>query len=104
MTNTKRVYANLSPWNRYVEFLLVQKIDGERYIAKPVEMKQVSGENVEDPTFRLGMDEAQELIDQLWNCGLRPSEGSGSAGSLAATQKHLEDMRKIAFDFIGRTA
>lgn len=40
-------------------------------------------------------------MDQLWNCGLRPTEGSGSAGSLAATQRHLEDMRKIAFNTLG---
>lgn len=41
--------------------------------------------------------EAQILIDDLWNAGLRPTEGSGSAGSLAATQRHLEDMRTITF-------
>ena len=40
---------------------------------------------------------AQILMDDLWNAGLRPTEGSGSAGSLAATQKHLQDMRTIAF-------
>jgi len=36
-------------------------------------------------------------MDELWQCGLRPSEGSGSAGSLAATERHLADMRKLAF-------
>lgn len=41
---------------------------------------------------------AQFLMDRLWECGLRPTEGSGSAGSLAATQKHLEDMRALVFD------
>lgn len=55
-----------------------------------------------EPTLRLRMDEAQQLMDSLWNCGLRPTEGSGSAGSLAATQKHLEDMRKLTFDLVGR--
>lgn len=53
-----------------------------------------------DPTFSLTKDQAQQFIDALWSAGLRPSEGSGSAGSLAATQRHLEDMRKIAFSFI----
>jgi hypothetical protein len=28
--------------------------------------------------------QAQQLMDELWRCGLRPSEGTGSAGSLAA--------------------
>ena len=41
------------------------------------------------------------LMDDLWQCGLRPSEGTGSAGALAATQKHLDDMRKLVFqDFV----
>lgn len=40
---------------------------------------------------------AQQLIDSLWDCGLRPSEGTGSAGAFAAVQSHLNDMRTIAF-------
>jgi hypothetical protein len=49
------------------------------------------------PTFRLSENEAQVLIDQLWSCGLRPTEGHGTAGQLAATERHLEDLRSIAF-------
>lgn len=44
--------------------------------------------------------EAQAFMDRLWACGFRPSEGSGSAGSLAATEHHLEDMRRIAFSLM----
>jgi hypothetical protein len=40
---------------------------------------------------------AQSLVDQLWQAGIRPSQGSGSAGSLAATERHLEDMRSLVF-------
>jgi hypothetical protein len=43
----------------------------------------------------------QKLMDDLWDCGLRPSEGTGSAGALAAVEKHLGDMRKIAGKKIG---
>ena len=39
----------------------------------------------------------QSLADQLWDCGFRPSEGKGSAGSLAATQEHLADMKTLLF-------
>ena len=42
--------------------------------------------------------EVQQLVDDLWRAGFRPTEGAGSAGSLAATQAHLEDMRKVALD------
>ena len=50
-----------------------------------------------EPTMLLTPDDAQGLMDELWNCGLRPSEGTGSAGSLAATERHLKDMKTIAF-------
>ena len=47
--------------------------------------------------MRLTRNEAQELMDALWDAGLRPTEGSGSAGALAATQAHLKDMQRIVF-------
>jgi hypothetical protein len=40
---------------------------------------------------------AQELIDSLWTCGLRPSEGTGSAGSLKAAENHLKDLQTLSF-------
>lgn len=54
------------------------------------------------PTLKLGMEAAQNLIDELWRVGMRPTEYSKEtkpAGddALKATQAHLEDMRKIAF-------
>lgn len=52
------------------------------------------------PAFNLSYTQAQQFVDELWRCGLRPSEGSGSAGSLLATQQHLTDMQKIAFGLL----
>ena len=48
-------------------------------------------------SISLTPDEAQALVDELWILGVRPSEGTGSAGSLAATERHLADMRRVAF-------
>jgi hypothetical protein len=42
--------------------------------------------------------EMQELMDALWRCGLRPTEGVGSVGALAATERHLKDMQRLVFD------
>jgi len=39
-------------------------------------------------------EQAQELMDSLWQCGLRPVQGSGSAGSLAATEEHLKTVKE----------
>lgn len=65
-------------------------------------MAVVDGENGL-PTVTLSCSAAlaeQVLMDELWDRGFRPSEGLGSAGALAATQQHLEDMRRIAFRYI----
>lgn len=71
--------------------------ESETHIASIVSMAEVPPNSVIEPTMSLSMDEAQQLMDELWYCGLRPSEGTGSAGSLAATERHLQDMRDIAF-------
>lgn len=41
------------------------------------------------PILTLNPTEAQRLMDELWNLGIRPTEGHGSTGQLAATEKHL---------------
>ena len=46
----------------------------------------------------LSMEGAQALMDRLWKAGLRPTEGSGSAGALAATERHLVDMQTLVFE------
>jgi hypothetical protein len=54
------------------------------------------GDMLPPATMTLKLAQAQQLIDELWRVGLRPTEGSGSAGSLAATERHLKDMQGIA--------
>lgn len=67
-------------------------------VAEPVVMRERNSiEPIERETLRLDYEAAQSLMDELWTCGLRPTDGSGSAGALAATQKHLDDMRTLVF-------
>ena len=47
----------------------------------------------------LNPEQAQELMDSLWQCGIRPVQGSGSAGSLAATEEHLKTVK----EYLNRT-
>lgn len=51
----------------------------------------------QQPTVTIGSKAAQQLMDELWRCGLRPTAGAGSAGQLTAVQSHLEDMRSLVF-------
>ncbi len=50
------------------------------------------------PTATIEYEQAQQMMDELWTCGLRPTEGSGSAGCLAATERHLKDMQRLVFE------
>jgi len=49
------------------------------------------------PLCSLERKEAQDLMDQLWVCGVRPTEGQELSGQLKAIQYHLEDLRKLVF-------
>ena len=87
------IRAHNAPWNAAIEFLIR---DGNR-TAVPLEFVASDFGEVREPTLRLPYDAAQTLMDDLWNCGLRPTEGAGSAGAMSAVQKHLEDMRTLVF-------
>lgn len=50
-----------------------------------------------EPTLTLDATEAQQLMDELWKCGVRPTEGAGSAGAMAAVQNHLKDLQRLVF-------
>lgn len=70
-------------------------------VAEPISFKHLEQGAIAPSCMALKQTDAQRLMDELWNVGLRPSEGSGSAGQLAAVQNHLEDMRTIAMSQLG---
>lgn len=79
--------------------------DGKYLVALPATMEQrdfatVSPRVAPSPMITLWERDApfalQSLMDALWQIGIRPSD-IGTPGHLAATTKHLEDMRAIAF-------
>ena len=67
-----------------------------RTVATPMFWKEVERGIAVEPFLRLGLLPAQALMDSLWDCGIRPTQGKGSAGQLEAVKYHLEDMRGIA--------
>lgn len=104
LLNKAQLLVQNIPWNQEIGFLLFSRQPGvigeqrDAYV-KNVEFQMVEpGEGIPpsvEPTFRLGPQDAQTLMDELWRCGLRPAEGSGTAGAMRAVEKHLDDMRAI---------
>lgn len=80
-------------------FLDEETADRKSYTLRSITMEEVEKlyETNVQPPITLNKTAAQGLMDSLWDCGLRPSEGFGSAGCLAAIQRHLEDMRTLIF-------
>lgn len=74
-------------------------------VVEPMTLRKVEENDARpiEPTLTLHTDDAQQWMDELWRVGIRPTEGAGSVGQLAATQKHLEDMRSVAFNRLGIT-
>jgi hypothetical protein len=83
-----------SPWSFGVDVLIKQGNN----VVSDITFREYNGGEIVNPTFNLNTNNAQRLMDELWIAGFRPSEGSGSAGALKATEKHLEDMRSLVFN------
>lgn len=107
MTSPKFYIKKTEPWMDVVEIHFGVHTDtGRLIVATPSMMKLIDNSDlVNIPKLEppmLSIDPAyagaalQSLMDALWGFGVRPSD-IGTPGHLAATTKHLEDMRAIAF-------
>ena len=98
------VYCQREPWFHEIKFWIKQTTwsptKHEVAVAQPLAFRTLTPEDdgmTVPESFRLHNEQAQAFMDELWRVGFRPTEGSGSAGSLAATERHLEDMRALVF-------
>jgi hypothetical protein len=89
------IRAFSAPWHRAVE-ILIGDHDGRTRV-KEVVLERLEEGVVQPPSFTLDHETAQTLMDDLWQCGIRPTEGAGSAGAMRATERHLEDLRSLVF-------
>lgn len=105
-----RFYCDLFNFSRFINLNVCTSApygdDGhdQLMVAQPAVFVTQPADSVVDPSgslLRLSAADGQALMDELWRCDIRPSEGSGSAGSLAATERHLKDMQRLVFEPIG---
>ena len=103
MFNNLRLRPQFNLMNDTYEFYLVEKQEeGRVAVGQPVvmvteDMAAVMSYPYHSPTFWLRPEQAQALMDDLFNAGVRPSE-MGYPGQLAAVKYHLEDMRRLVFE------
>jgi hypothetical protein len=93
------VRATRTPWRFHNDIdLRLAVVDGAKVTVATNLILTTQDEGADfPPLMTMGSDMGQQLMDQLWECGLRPSEGAGSAGQMTAVQAHLNDMRRLVF-------
>lgn len=84
-------------WSDDIAFWVVQtERDGYSLGVSVTMEKRAKGDQLDPtPTFALNRPQAQQLMDELWGAGLRPTQGKQSEGVTAAQARHLDDMRAI---------
>ena len=94
------IFAERQGYGRHIAIYMSSHTESGWSAAKTTVFEAVDEGEIREPWVRLSPHDAQTLMDELWRCGLRPTEGTGSAGSLAATERHLKDMQAIAFQLL----
>ena len=89
------IRAQSLPWRQDVELFIGDK-EGKTRV-KEIVLEKMQEAVCHTASFTLTNENAQTLMDDLWICGLRPTDGAGTAGSMRAVENHLKDMRAIAF-------
>ena len=99
-----QIYVESPRWYGQLWFLLRQIHPARHSYRVATGLKWSEVFSVNDPlthdisdTFRLDNAATQDLFDQLWKMGYRPSSGTSSEGALEATKLHLQDMQRLVF-------
>jgi hypothetical protein len=94
-----RIYANRSHYGNTIALhMAIEGPNGDVVsVARPVTIENAVEGYMHEPFMQISNEAAQQLMDELWRCGIRPADGTGSTGQLAATERHLADMRTLAF-------
>jgi hypothetical protein len=94
-----------------IQFQLRENVPGSGNggvrIGKTVEMvargtDEASLSNRTPETFALSLEACQKLVDQLYALGIRPSKIQHDSPVVLAQQAHIDDLRKVAFEILGR--
>lgn len=94
--NRLRVRVSKDEFGEWVQLRFYKRGQDKLEIVSDVVWELIDDTIYPGPTpFQLTGVDAQSLMDQLWDTGIRPTEGKGSAGSLAATEHERETLLLI---------
>jgi hypothetical protein len=85
-------------WNEFRLFAIEGKGETAR-LAVGVKVSPFQYGIDQGPLLSFDDEAAQKLLDDLWQAGIRPSEGAlgRDLGELVSVREHLDDMRRLVF-------
>ena len=94
-----RMRAMWNPFDGMYSLFFTDKNGGKRAVARRLVFDTSEDHTLMQPTASIESKEGfQELFDDLWNMGLRPSARSDEyKAQLATMNNHLNDMRTLVF-------
>jgi len=96
-----RVRAKASPWSGGVEIAAFGHLNNGDTRVATVVWETISDTAEMKTLLTIRTEQAQVLMDDLWNAGIRPTDGAGSAGAMRAAEHHIADLRQVAFKVLG---
>jgi len=81
--------------DKRVEVYIGMEQGEDVYMAQPLVLNKVeAGVSFDAPTFKIERDQAQRLLNDLWNMGFRPPEYAGE-GVVAAMREHIATLKEM---------
>jgi hypothetical protein len=87
-----------SPPKRAFDLFIWLDLDGgnRRYVDQFVYLQGRENEII-DPVLSIHPDVAQQIMDDLWRAGVRPTNIRKDDLALSAKDDHIKDLQKVAF-------
>lgn len=96
MKNTRIFLERVNFGSAVNMHMAVEADNGTWDVAQPVVFTASDiGAELHRPMLKLRPNQAQQLMDELWTVGFRPTQGQQSEGQMGATTRHLNDMRAM---------
>lgn len=98
-----RLHVEYQAWagrEPYLFRLITFRAGGSSAVATAVTMAPCTDGDDVEPFLRLDAKAVQQLMDDLWHAGVRPTNVKHSDERVDAMEKHLQDMRRLAFESI----
>lgn len=96
------IAAQMNHARELIELYVFADIESVRYCATEVTFEKLEdGSRHPHETLAINEATAKQLMDSLWQAGVRPSDQFGRREGLTAKQAHIDDLRTVLFHTIG---